>query len=261
MRTRDLRTRYLVAVPLLAALLGGPALAGCDSGGGDEPDWDETVAAYVGEVAITEAEVDQLAGAVRAEITAELEAEMERLADELDEQELAQRREQRFGELDQQMAVTRTRVIEMRILTEAADRHIATEGLDPPEVPQTAVEQKATDLGLSADNPYVQLVTDFLATLGVLQGTVQPVAPSEQDQREVYDHLVAEGLTTVPFEEARGVLTEELMGRQVGMRNLLAEVVDRAGVRVSPAYDLVYQVPVPVGDGESWLGLPLSDRS
>lgn len=255
------RTRYLVVVPLLAALLGGPALAGCDGDGNDGEDWDEAVAAYVGEMAITEAEVDQLAGSVRAEITAELEQEMERLADEMDEAELAEHREQRFAELDQQVAVTRNRVIEMKVLTEVADRHIAAEGLDPPEVPQTAVEQQASDLGLSADNAYVQLVTDFLSTLGVLQGTVQPVEPSETDQREVYDNLVAEGLTTVPFEQARAVLNRDLMGQQVSMRNLLSGVVDQVGVRVSPAYDLVYRVPVPVGDGESWLSLPLSDRS
>ncbi|MPZ25985.1 MAG: hypothetical protein GEV12_05930 [Micromonosporaceae bacterium] len=257
-----MRTRYLVAVPLLAALLGGPAVAGCtDDGDGDGGDWDDAVVAYVGEVAITEAEVDQLAGSVRTEIAAEIEQELERLTDEMDEAELAEHRERRFGELDQQVAVTRTRVIEMRILTEAADRHIAAEGLDPPEVPQSAIDQQATDLGLSASNAYVLLVTDFLSTLGVLQRTVEAVEPSETEQREVYDNLVAEGLTTVPFEEARAVLNQELMGQQVSIRNLLADVVDRAGVRVSPAYDLVYRVPVPVGDGQSWLALPLSDRS
>ncbi|MGH3682971.1 MAG: hypothetical protein ACRDT2_22310 [Natronosporangium sp.] len=251
-----MRTRYLIMVPLLAVLL-----AGCDGNGDGDQDWDDAVAAYVGDVAITEAEVDQLAGSVRAEITAELEQEMERLAGEMDEAELAEHRERRFGELEDQVALTRTRVIEMKVLTAVADRHIAAEGLDPPQVPETAVEQQATDLGLSPDNAYVRLVTDFLSTLGVLQRTVQPVEPSETDQREVYDNLVAEGLTTVPFEEARAVLNRQLMGQQVSMRNLLAEVVDRAGLRVSPAYDLVYRVPVPVGDGESWLSLPLSDRS
>lgn len=243
------------AIAGLGALAFG-ALASCTD---DGDDWDESVAAYVGEVAITEAEVDGLAGAVRAEIAAEIEQELARAAEDLDEQELAARREERFGQLDEQMATTRTRVIEMRILTTAADLYIFAEGLDPPELPQVAIDQQAADLGLSADNRYVRLVTDFLATLTVLQNDTEPVPPSEADQREVHGNLVAEGLTSVPFEEARPVLTQELMGEQVGMRNRLAEVVDRAEVRVSPAYDLVYRVPVPMGNGESWLGLPLGE--
>jgi hypothetical protein len=238
---------------LVLALVG---MAGCTD---DGDSWDETVAAQVGEAAITEAEVDAVIEEVRAAIGEELEQELAALAEEMDEEELAEHREERFGELDDQVAVTRTRVIEMRILTAAAERYISEEGLAPPDVPQTAYDQQADDLGLAADNAYVRLVTEFLATLSVLQRATGPVAPSEADQREVYDHLVAEGLTTVPFEEARAVLNQDLIGQQVGMRNLLVEVVDRAEVRVSPAYDLVYRVPVPVGSAESWLALPLGE--
>lgn len=248
----------------VAGALGGlvlatlPVLAGCTDDGDDGDSWDESVAAYVGEVAITEAEVDELAGAVRTEITAEIEQELEQAAEDLSEEELAARREQRFGQLEEQMATTRTRVIEMRILSAAADQYIFAEGLDPPDVPQVAIEQQAHDLGLSEDNRYVHLVAEFLATLTVLQNEARSVPPSETDQREVYDNLVAAGLTSVPFEDAQQVLTQELMGEQVGMRNLLALVVDRAEIRVSPAYDLVYRVPVPMGgQAESWLGLPL----
>jgi hypothetical protein len=241
------------------ALLGALALAGLAGCTDDGDPWDETVAAYVGEVTITEAEVDAVIDQLRAAIGGELERELARLAEEMDEEELAAHREERFGQLEDQVAVTRVRVIEMRILTTAADEYIAEQGLAPPDVPQTAYDQQANDLGLPADHVYVRLVTDFLATLTVLQGSAEPAAPTEADQREVYDNLVAEGLTTVPFEEARAVLTQDLMGQQVGMRNLLADVVDGAEVRVSPAYDLVYRVPVPVGSAESWLALPLGE--
>jgi hypothetical protein len=243
----------------VAAALAALALAGITGCTDDGDSWDESVAAYVGETAITEAEVDAVVGEVRAEITAELERELENLADELDEEALAARREERFGQLDEQVAVTRTRVLEMRILTEATDRYIAAEGLDPPEVPQAAIEQQAEDLGLPPENAYVHVVADFLATLAVLQATSEPVAPTEADQREVYDNLVAAGLTTAPFEQAQPILDQDLLGQPVAMRNLLAEVVERAGVRVSPEYDLVYRVPVPIGSGESWLALPLGE--
>jgi hypothetical protein len=50
-----------------------------------------------------------------------------------------------------------------------------------------------------------------------------------------------------------------VLGEAVGMRDLLADVVERADVRVNPEYDLVYRVPVRLGElGETWLGLPLS---
>jgi hypothetical protein len=245
----------VLAVALALALAAAAASAGCTD---DGDDWeDDAVAAYVGDTAITEAELDAVADDLRAEIGAEIERELTDLAGELDEAELAERREQRYGELDQQIAVNRTRTLEMRILTEAADRYIAAEGLEPPEVPQTAVDQQADDLGLSPDSAYVQVVTRFFGTLGVLQATTEPVPPSVADQREVHEHLVADGLTTVPFEEAQPALNQELIGRPVAMRNLLAEVLERAEVRVSPAYELVYRVPVPVGSGQSWLALPL----
>lgn len=254
MSTRRLRRRRRVLA--LLTMLAVVAAAGCTD---DGDDWDESVAAIVGETEITEAEIDAVVDDLRAELGGEIEQELLNLADEMDDEELAEHRDERFGQLDDQVAVTRTRVLEMRILTTAADQYIADEGLDPPEVPRSGLEQQAADLGLSVDNTYVQVVTDFFATLGVLQATVAPAPPSEADQREVHEHLVDAGLTTVPFEEAQPTLNQELIGGPVAMRNLLSEVTDRAGVRVSPAYDLVYRVPVPIGSGESWLALPLGE--
>jgi hypothetical protein len=236
----------------LAGLVGVAGLAGCR---GDEGEaWDESVAAYVGEVAITEAEIDAVVVDLRDDLGAEIEAELDRLADELDPQELAEREQRRYGELRDQLEVTRTRMIEMRILTEAATAYAEAEGL---AVPDPSIEFQAGELGLGTDSAYVRLVAEFYAALSVLQVESEPVAPTEADQREVYDNLVAEGLTTASFEEAQAVLTQEVIGEQVGLRNLMAEAVERADVRVSPRYDLVYRVPVPLGSGESWLALPL----
>jgi hypothetical protein len=241
-----------------AALLGVLALGGLvgfGGCGGDE--WDDSIAAYVGELEITEAEVDAVADDLRAEIGAEIESELDRLAEEgeLDEAELAEREEQRYRELEEQVAVTRTRVVEMRILTEAATRYADAEGI---ELGEPAIERQADELGLAVDSAYVRVVAEFFAAIGPLQAVAGSEPPTEEDQREVYDHLVEDGLTTTSFEEAQPVLTEEVLGQPVGMRNLLAEVVDGADVRVKPDYDLVYRVPVPLGgESQSWLGLPL----
>jgi hypothetical protein len=235
---------------LLAAVLAG--LGACTDDDGDG--WDTAVAAYVGQTAITEAEVDTVASDVRGELSEEIQNELAGLAGQLDEAQLAERERQRYAELDDQMAVTRTRIIEMRILTEAARGYIQREGLAQPA---PALEHQASQLGLDVDSAYVRVVAEFYAALGVVQEQSQPAAPTEQDQLEVYEHLVADGLTTVPFEEAREVLNQEVLGEPVGIRNLLRNIVDQADVRVNPEYDLVYQVPVSLGSNQSWLGLPL----
>lgn len=237
----------------LAALLAG--LAGCtDSDDGDDGWPDDAVAAYVGQVAITEAEVDAVAADLRAELAEEIESELAALAPDLDETQLAEREQQRYGELDDQLAVTRDRIIEMRILTEAGRDYTDAEGL---AVPGPALEFQAGELGLAVDSEYVRVVAEFFAVMAVVQEEVQEAPPTEADQREVHEHLVADGLTTVPFEEAREILNQEVLGQPVGIRNLLRNIVDRADIRVKPGYDLVYRVPVPLGSNETWLGLPL----
>ncbi|QSB14271.1 hypothetical protein JQS43_22615 [Natronosporangium hydrolyticum] len=246
------RLRRPMAAVAAAALLGAAA-TGCTS----DDDWeDDDVVAYVADEAITEAAVDEVAEALRAELGDEVEREIDLLTEDGDmsEEELAAHAERRRGELDAQVAQARTRVLEMRILTEAAGAYAEAEGLTRP-APQ--LEQHAYELGLSEENAYVQVVGEFYAVLGMMQATVTPAEPSEDDQREVYDGLVERGLTSAPFEEAQEVLTAELMGQQVAMRDLLREALERAETRVRPDHDLVYQLPVTVGSGEAYLALPL----
>jgi hypothetical protein len=56
-------------------------------------------------------------------------------------------------------------------------------------------------------------------------------------------------------------LGEQVLGEPVAMRNLLAEAVDRTTVHLNPRYLLVYRVPVPLGNTQSWLDLPLGDSA
>jgi hypothetical protein len=247
--------RRLVTAAMAGVLALGSLLACTD----DDDGWaDDSVAAYVGDLPITEAELDAVAGDLRDEIGPQIENELEILAEDgtLTEQELADHEERRFGEMEQQVGINRTRSLEMRILTEAVIRHAEAEGLT---IPEPAIEQQAFELELAEDNRYVGVVAGFFAAMAALQANTESAPPTEEDQREVYDHLVEAGLTTASFEEAQPVLTEELMGRQANLRSQLLEVVAQADVRVNPRYDLVYRVPVPVGSGESWLNVPLGE--
>ena len=145
----------------------------------------------------------------------------------------------------------------MRILTEAVRVWLAANELEEPE---PALEYQAGELGLEVDNEYVRVVAEFYAVMSVIQAIAEPVEPSEADQREVYDHLVAEGLTRSSFDDAKQVLTQEVMGHQVAIRDLIVEALALAKVRVNPRFDFVYKVPVPVGSGQSWLEIPLRGR-
>jgi hypothetical protein len=250
--------RWRRAAAALLGVLALGALAGFGGCGGGGDDWDDdAIIAYVGDVEITEAEVDAVAEDLRAEIGAEIESELDRRAaeGELTDEELAEYEDKRYSQLRDQVAVTRTRVIEMRILTTAATSYAQDEGIAVPDPP---IEMQADELGLSPESAYVQVVAGFFAVMSQLQAVAAPEPPTEQDQREVHTHMVEDGMTTTTFEEAQEVLNEEVLGEAVGMRNLLADILERADVRVNPEYDLVYRVPVRLGElGETWLGLPL----
>lgn len=218
---------------------------------------DDSVIAAVGEVEITEPEVDAVIASLRQAREEDAERMVDRVSGEPSEAEREQLLEQQLAGLDERLAADRERVIEMRILTEAGRGYAEQRGMT---VPPPDLATVGDDAGLPEGHPYVRVVGEFFAVMTVLHAQVEPAEPTEADQREVYDHLVADGLTDSSFEEAQEVLTPALLGEWVGLRDLLRDVVDEAEVWVNPRYDPVYRVPVPMGEGGgSWLGVPLRD--
>jgi len=230
-------------------LLALAVLAGCRA--------DPAVAAYVDGARITEAEVDQVIDELRAEVGGSIEDELAELAGELDEAALAERETQQFDQLEQQLGAVREQVVELRVLTEAGTRYAEQEGI---AVPAADLAQVGTDFGLSPDSSYVAVVAEFVAVRDALRDSVEPEPPTEADQREVYEHLVADGLT-VPFEQVRPELNEQLLGDPVAFRNLLTEAVERADIQLNPRYQLVHRVPVQIGSTQTWLGVPLGESA
>jgi hypothetical protein len=241
--------RLPVVVTCALALAGLVACTG-------NPVVDDSVAATVGGVEITEEEVDAVADALRQELGGEIENELAELVGEVDEAALADHRERRYGELEDQVSVTRTRVIEMRILTEATAQYLADQDLVLGQQERAVV---AEDLGLPPENAYVGVVGEFLMHLNHLQAQAQPAEPTEDDLHEVYDHLQVGDKP--PFAEAREILLQAGIEQPLGMRSLLLEVLDQATVEVNPSYTLVYQVPVPIGSAQSWVGVPLGNSA
>lgn len=243
--------RRLAAVVALAALapLG---LVACQS--------DPAVAAYVGDTEISEARVDGVVDALRTTYQGELEDELAGLTEGTDEETLSQYRADGRADIENRLGDARERVLMFLVLTEATERYI--EGLDGEEIsiPDPDLAPVAEQQQLPEDHPYVQVEADFRATVGaVVRTQVEPAEPNEADQREVFDHVPAENRQDVQFEDVQPLLTADLLGTAVGIRDLLALMVEQAEVRVQPGYDLVYQVPVNLGGVSSWLGVPIGD--
>jgi hypothetical protein len=207
---------------------------------------DPAVAAYVGEVPITEAEVD----GVVAEVRDGLEA---LVAENLPDADAAQRAQ----ELTVRIDAERHAVLQRRILSEATVAYASGHGLALP-APDLALT--ATQYELSTESGYVRVVAEYEAAMAALEGSlVAPAVPTEADQREVYDNVVAQGLTQTPFEQAQPILGQDVLGGPVALRNLIAAVIDEAEICVSPPYQLAHRVPVPIGGEESWLTIPISE--
>ena len=210
---------------LLAVLAAGAlalvGLAGCRS--------DPAVAAYVNDVQVTERQVDQVVESVRDLVPAE-----------------------RLGEI-------RRRVVTMLVLRAAGHEFAREEGIAVPAA-NPAVMADAT--GLPVDGEYTVLLAEFNAVLQALSERAEVTAPTEADQREAYANLQTNGQAVPPFDELRQYFSTETMGRSVGQRNVLNQVVDRADIVVNPKYgQLIYEVPVTIGQVPSWLGVPLTDRA
>lgn len=156
----------------------------------------------------------------------------------------------------QDVEAARQDLMTMLVVTEAGRQYAAAEGLTVPPAPVAAY---AEALDLPEDDPYVVTQAELRAVMDTLRPTAAPVEPSPADQRELYDHLVEQGLPVPPFEQAQPVLAGEHVAQAVAMRDLVATVVARADVRVQPGYELVYRQPVALPGATSWLEVPLSE--
>lgn len=259
---REMRAWRRVA----AALLGVLAVAGVAACRADP-----TVAAYVDDVRITEAEVDEAAVDREQALAVASDAALAELEAQLDErvggddgftaqdaaEQLAEAREQETERLGERARNTGDDVVTMRVLTELAALYAETAGL---EVPAPDYPLIANEFQMSTDSPYVRIAAEFFAARSALASSLEPAAPTEADQRELYDNLIAQGVTGT-FEEARQVLTVEQVGAPVALRNLIVAEIEAADLHVNPRYAPIYQVLVPLGNLQSWLTVPLTDSA
>lgn len=205
---------------------------------------DPALAASVREVPITQAEIDGAVAQVRDALESLVAEELPDAGEAARAQELAVR-----------IDAERHAVLQRRILAEATQAYAAEHALalPPPDLAGTAAKY-----GLSPDSGYVQVVAEHEAAMaGLAAAALAPAVPTEADQREVYENVVAQGLTQTPFEQAQPMLGQEVLGGPVALRNLIAAVVDAAEICLNPRYELAHRVPVPIAGEQSWLSVPI----
>ena len=216
---------------LLAATIAGVfALAGA-SACREQP----TVAAYVGDVQLSNAQV-------------------ERIVDEFKD---ANFREQHAGDI-------REAVVSDFVLNEVG-RRIATERNVPIQAPNLSQYQDmAQQDKVPLDSEFVRLVADADATMQALASISTPAAPTEADQREVYDSVLADakaqgqGAGFPSFDQVKAQIDSPDMRSAFAVRPLLRDGVKKYDVVVNPRYQPIgIDLPFSVGGVQTRVVIPL----
>jgi hypothetical protein len=187
------------ALVAVLALAGGLVLAGC---GRSQP----SAAAYVGGTRYSERQVDAIAEQIRASPIAD------------------------------QLASPRVSALQWLVLGDLARKAAAERSIAVPPSDYNGLGQQ---MGVSPGSQMVHAYADWVAVRTVIAQRADPVAPSEEDLREVFDTLRREPdfPPNVTFEQAAEQLrADEDLPLLVGVRNVLRDVANKHKVVVNPRY-------------------------
>jgi hypothetical protein len=197
-----------VALVAALAVLGVASLAGCRS----QP----TVAAYVGTMKITEAQVNRIVDSVKSQLPAgQLGTYRQRVVSWLVVGELARRLDRERGyplePLDRQ-------------------QYVDLAGQADPKVP-------ALDDGRNLSR-MAQVHGDWYAAVSALLGKAQPAQPTEEDKHAIFDYALARGELPAGtrYEDVIGSLNVAQVAPFIGLRNELRDAATAAHLSVNPRY-------------------------
>jgi hypothetical protein len=213
--------RRLSSIAVVAAV-GVMTLAGCRS--------DPSVAAYVGPTQIDDARIV-------------------RIVDEF----VATAPEDQRGGLNKE--TLKDQVLHFLVLSKAAGDYAEANDID---VQDPDVEGIAQQQGLKPDIELTEVLAQYSATLSALSGAAKPVAPSEADRREAYDHTTVQNQPLQqPYDEVKEFFNQETLGQSLGLREILTTALADADVTVNPRYNATYRLPVQIENATSWFAVDL----
>jgi hypothetical protein len=227
--------RRLASVAVMA-LVGGIALAGCQA-------TPPRVAAQVGDLSITNEQVDRIVQQIDDEVAASRLKQAQAAVDpSVPPSPLGEVR----GLAKEQVGEVRATVVQLIVFDEVARRYSASKGLS---LPAQDYQAAAKQFGLSESNPYIKLAVDADGYRTLLLSKAQPVAPTEADLQEAYRKVVASGGQYPSYEELKPQLQAvPELGEGLGLRNEMLAAVATYSVVVNPRY-LPLEMPLAAVNG------------
>jgi hypothetical protein len=217
--------RRLLAV-VLAGVLALTGLAACR----DQP----TAAAYVGDAQLTNADVEKAVNEFPAAT-----------------------RDAYAGPLRQ---LTVSAFVTREVATKIAkDRQLTVKPADPD-----AFEGEATRAGIKTSGGFVKLQAEAAAALESIESLGHPRAPTDEDQRAVFDQLVKVGVIPpgTPYADVKAELDSPQLRSALGLRPVIADALHTYGVTVNPRYQpLSIAVPFTLGQVRAELSIPLFGKA
>jgi hypothetical protein len=215
------RRPFAVVLAGVLALIG---LAACR----DQP----TVAAYVGSVQFTNADVERIVNEFPQDKRAALAGGIRQV------------------------------VVRDFIISEVATRIGNERGLPPRSADPADYQSDAANLKVDMGSAYIKLIERTDAAMATITPASQPQAPTEADQREVYTQLVSSGVLRqgVTFEQIKPELDTPDMRAALGLRKVIADGVAKYGVVVNPRYrplGIPFSFTLNNGQVQSKLVIPL----
>jgi hypothetical protein len=198
--------RRLLAVAVVG-VLALPALAACREA--------PSVAAYVGGVQLTNAQVDKM--------VAEFPAD---------------RRETDTGDL-------RRGIVSLFVTRELSRLLAQQNGITIPPVEAGQAEMLADDLKVRVDSEVVRLDAEATAARHAIARIGGQQAPTDADKREVFAYLVrSQQVQPNQYDQVKGEIDSPDMQQALGLRHVLRDALHTYQVTVNPRYEPL-GVPVP----------------
>jgi hypothetical protein len=214
------------AVLAVLAVLGGLILTGCRS----QP----AVAAYVGGVAISNAEVERIVQDARTKVE----------------------RGELGSEVHLDFAVLRTRTVEA-LITRELIRQLARDTAVTLPTPDYAGFASANQLPPTFH--LTRLLAEAQTDLTEIAKKASPFVPTDADRKDAFDRTTINGQSvTNPFDTVKQFFDTPEMRQALGTRELLRVALKRHPVDVNPLYGPIeIRIPFPIQDAQSYVAVPL----
>jgi hypothetical protein len=148
----------------------------------------------------------------------------------------------------------RALAVQDKVTIAVASRYAAEHGIKPPVVDPQEIATTAQQLGIAANDPFINEYVTARAWANALDDAATPVTPTEAELHGIYDRARSAGVTNQPYAQVRAPISQITgLGQAVAVQRELAAAATSYGVSIGPRY----QPSAEVGTPAVGLQLPL----